>query len=93
MPIALTPVKSTRVEAIGYEAETQTLAIKFPPSRSAPEGSTYHYADVSPETAAAFVAAESPGKFFETDIRGKYAYVKQEPAPPVETATTAQVQV
>jgi hypothetical protein len=53
-PIALTPVESNQVGAIGYDPESKTLAVSF--ARGA--GAIYHYADVSPETHAAFLAGD-----------------------------------
>lgn len=54
-PIALQEVESNQVGAIGYDAATQTLAVRF--KRGA--GAIYHYPDVSPETHLAFIGAES----------------------------------
>lgn len=73
--IPLTPVKSNQVGAIGYDPETKTLAVVF--SRGI--GSIYHYPDVEPETHAAFVAAESIGKYFGEHI--KSLPFKKYPAP------------
>jgi hypothetical protein len=39
-------------------------------------GSTYDYAGVSAETAADFLKAESIGKFFGAQIKGKFEYRK-----------------
>lgn len=64
-PIALTPVTSNQVAAVGYDAETKTLAVTF----TRGPGSIYHYPDVQPETHAAFIGAESIGKFFGEHIK------------------------
>ena len=58
--IQLIPVKSGQVKAIGYDAKTSTLAVTF--TRGA--GAIYHYPDQPAEAFAAFMAAESKGKFF-----------------------------
>jgi len=73
--IPLTPVESNQVGAIGYDPETKTLAVVF--SRGI--GSIYHYPDVEPETHAAFIGAESIGKFFGQHI--KNLPFKKYPAP------------
>ena len=49
--IEMQPVKSTQLAAIGYDAETKTLAIRFAHGI----GSMYHYPDVDPETFAAML--------------------------------------
>ncbi|WP_430434776.1 KTSC domain-containing protein [Methyloversatilis sp.] len=67
---------SSQIEAFGYDAETQTLAIRFP-GRGATPGSVYHYADVPAHVFERMSAAESKGKFFGSQIRGHYAYEKQ----------------
>jgi len=63
--IELAPVTSNQVKAIGYDPDTQTLAVCF--ARGA--GAIYHYPDVAPETHAAFVAADSIGTFFGMHIK------------------------
>ena len=77
-PIALQPVESGQVRAIGYNAATRTLAVTF----TRGPGAIYHYADVAPETHAAFVAAESIGTFFGQHIKA-LAFEKF----PADTAT------
>ncbi|WP_342617181.1 KTSC domain-containing protein [Rhodoferax sp. GW822-FHT02A01] len=64
-PIALVPVTSNKVAAIGYDEATQTLAVTFP--RGA--GAIYHYPNVSKETHQALVQAESIGKYFGAHIQ------------------------
>ena len=85
-PIALTPVHSNQVGAIGYDHETKTLAVSF--TRSA--GAIYHYPDVSPETHADFLAGRlgddrepSIGTYFGQHI--KALPFKKYPAEPVTT--------
>lgn len=65
-PIALQPVKSNQVKAVGYDDATQTLAVTF--TRGA--GAIYHYPNVKPEVYAEFIKAESIGKFFGAHIQG-----------------------
>lgn len=64
--IALTPVKSNQVKAVGYDDATQTLAVTF--TRGA--GAIYHYPNVAREVYEEFIAAESIGKFFGAHIQG-----------------------
>lgn len=62
--IALQPVTSNQIAAIGYSHETKTLAVSF--TRGA--GNVYEYPDVEPETACAFLMADSLGKHFGEHI-------------------------
>ena len=63
--IALTPVESSQVKAIGYDAASKTLAVTF--TRGA--GATYHYPNVSQDAADAFRNAESIGAHFGKHIK------------------------
>jgi hypothetical protein len=63
--IPLQPVKSSQVKAIGYDAETKTLAVQF--TRGA--GAIYHYPNVEPDTHKAFVGAPSIGGYFGKHIK------------------------
>jgi len=62
--INMTPVESNQVAAIGYDAGTKTLAVTF--TRG---GALYQYPDVEPDVHAAFIGAESIGKFFGAHIK------------------------
>ena len=71
--ITLTPVESSLLTAIGYDAATQTLRIEFPRKGHPPgAGTVYEYYHVSAEQWAAFQAAESFGKHFLANIKGKF---------------------
>lgn len=63
--IDLHPVSSSQVKAVGYDASTRTLSVTFAHGI----GSIYQYPDVSPETHAAFIGAESIGKYFGQHIK------------------------
>lgn len=77
LAIALTPVDSHLLQAYGYDADSQTLAVQFP-NRGDKPGDIYHYFDFPAEAWADFRAAESKGKFFGAHIKGgKYRYEKQ----------------
>lgn len=65
--IALQPVESSQIHAIGHSPETNTLAIQFK-SRGGP-GSVYHYANFTAEQFEAFKSAESIGSHFGANIK------------------------
>jgi hypothetical protein len=66
--IELTPVVSSAVAAFGYEAISQTLAVRLT------SGKVYQYKDVPPNVAAEFGAAESIGRAYGSMIRGKFEH-------------------
>lgn len=63
--IPLVPVESNQVAGIGYDAARQTLAVHF----NYGKGSVYHYPNVEQKTHADFMAAESKGGFFASNIK------------------------
>lgn len=73
--IAYQPVTSSQLAECGYDAEAKVLGIKFV------GGGTYHYSNVPQETFDALMRAESVGKYFGSNIRGKFAYDKQPDVP------------
>jgi hypothetical protein len=64
-PISLEPVNSNQVKAIGYDEETQTLAVTFTRGM----GAIYHYPLVSKDTFQAFKTADSIGTYFGKHIK------------------------
>ena len=66
--IELTPCTSKMLQAHGYHAPTQTLAVRFGPQK------VYHYSDVPPEVYAEFSKAESVGTAFAKLIRNKFTH-------------------
>lgn len=74
-PIPMAPVTSNQVAAIGHDPATNTLAVTF----TRGPGHIYHYPNVSAETYAKFVGAESIGTFFGKHI--KALPFKKFPAP------------
>lgn len=66
--ITFTPCESQLVRAHGYDATTQTLALRFG------AGGVYHYKDVPQSVYDKFVAAKSLGAAFGSLIRGQYAH-------------------
>ena len=69
--MTLTPVSSSNIAAVGYDKESQTLGIEF---RS---GGTYEYFDVPESVYESFIQSASLGKFFQTELRGRYRYVRR----------------
>lgn len=63
--IALQPVESSQVKAVGYDEASKTLAVQFKHGA----GAVYHYGGVSPELHQAFISAESMGKFHGQHIK------------------------
>lgn len=74
--IALTPVESNQIGAIGYDDATKTLAVRF--KRGA--GAIYHYPNVERDTYEAFKGAESIGTYFGKHLKA-LPFEKFEPEP------------
>jgi hypothetical protein len=74
---------SSNIDAILYDADTSNLFVQFK------NGNAAGYRMVSPNTLSDFVAAASPGRFYNQNIRGKFQGVhvdtlverEDEPAP------------
>jgi hypothetical protein len=78
-PIALTPVSSSQIGAIGHHAETNTLAIQFKPREDEVEGSVYHFSNVDRAAYDELANASSVGGHFYKTIKPdavKYPFVK-----------------
>jgi hypothetical protein len=77
--IALTPVESNKVAAIGHCPVTNTLAVTFKTGNA-----VYCYPGVTAEQYAAFISAESIGKHFGTNFQAapfkKYRAPEAQPA-------------
>ena len=65
------PVKSSNIEAIGYDPATQTLAVKFR------HGGVYHYEGVPASAHEALVNAKSVGGHFFQHIRNGFKSARQ----------------
>lgn len=80
--ITMTPVQSKMLQAHGYDASTQTLAVRFGPNK------VYHYQGVPQDVAEKLKAAESVGSAFGQLIRGQYSHeiVLDEPEAEAEAA-------
>lgn len=85
--ITMDEVESSQIFAIGYHAETSTLAIRFKTKDGEP-AALYHYEQVTPEDFKAFRDAASIGSYFYRHIKPydvKYPYVCIEKKPQPST--------
>ena len=67
-------VKSSNVDAIAHDAETNTLHVRFKGG-----GAVYAYQGVDAAKHAALLAADSVGGFLNSQIKGKHAHSKVGP--------------
>lgn len=65
-----TPVESSFIQAIGYDAGSQTLEIGF---RS---GGTYQYYGVPEHVHEEMMQASSHGQYFHQHVKGRYSEAK-----------------
>ena len=78
MVIALSPVTSSQIAAVGYDATTRELVIRFH-SSGRKQQRVYSYEGVPSELAKGLIVAESPGSYFHRHIRqGPYPYRRHE---------------
>ena len=68
--IALSPVKSSQIESIGYDLASKTLAVKFN------SGGIYHYAGVNAAEFESLQKAKSIGSHFGSKIRNVFKHTK-----------------
>jgi hypothetical protein len=61
-------VASTAIRQIDYDARRRKLFVRFT------SGEGYVYESVPGEVHRAFVGADSKGRFFQSEIRGRYGY-------------------
>jgi len=61
-------VQSEAIAEIAYRPADKTLAVRFI------DGEWYSYFGVPPHVHAAFVAAQSHGRFFQQNVREQYEY-------------------
>ena len=65
-PIAMLPVSSSMANAVGYDSNQQILQVEFH------NGVVYQYAEVDEHTWEDLHQAESIGRFFNDEIKGRY---------------------
>lgn len=70
----LIPVKSSNVEAVGYDYETRYLYVKFLASDTSKRGALYRYSDVPKRVYERFLRAGSKGKYHWKYVRDKFDY-------------------
>lgn len=68
--ITLAPIESSQLEAIGHDAATRTLAVRFK-GKEGQRGPLYHYADVTTEQFNEMVAAPSSNSWFIHNVKRK----------------------
>jgi hypothetical protein len=61
-------IESETIAAIDYDRMSATMFVRFVGA------DWYSYSDVPPEVHAAFVTADSHGRFFRRTIRDRYRY-------------------
>ncbi len=66
----LSPLKSSNIEAAGYDPATRTLTVKFK------NGGTYHYEGCSQDHYDGLCSAESAGKYLHKTIRSAFKWKK-----------------
>ncbi|MDJ0736581.1 MAG: KTSC domain-containing protein [Nostocaceae cyanobacterium] len=64
--IAMLPVNSSMANALGYDDEKQILQLEFH------DGSVYQYSGIDDDTWEDLHQADSVGRFFHNEIKGKY---------------------
>jgi hypothetical protein len=62
----MTPVESSNIVAVGYDAPTQELQVQFK------NGLTYSYRGVPPSEYQSLIGAHSVGSYFMANIRPHY---------------------
>lgn len=72
--IPLTPIKSSMIQAHGYDQASRTMRVQYA------NGAVHDYADVPFEKYHAFTGAQSPGGYFNKKIKPHHTSTKQ-PAP------------
>ena len=78
--IPLMPCESSQIHSHGHDAATNTLALRFK-NKGGPGQFVYYYSNYTADDYAAFLAAESKGKYFGAHIKDKtdkYPFTKIE---------------
>lgn len=64
------PVRSSNIESVGYDTESQTLEVKFKGT------GVYRYAGVPAAIHTLFLSAASKGQYFDRHIRNRFRTTK-----------------
>ncbi|MGU2444398.1 KTSC domain-containing protein [Burkholderia cenocepacia] len=86
------PVESSQIHSIGYDAESETLAVRFKDRRTAGPTSLYHYTGFTQANFDALKTAESLGSHFYKHIKPfpeRFPYTCIEKMPAAESSTAA----
>lgn len=70
--VEMKPVESSQVKAVGYDPAASELFIEFT------RGAVYVYRGVPRDVYDRFLAAESKGRFFSQEIKGKFEHTKED---------------
>lgn len=65
--IARVPVQSSNIRSVGYDAESQTLAVEFS------SGAVYEYDGLPADVVESLLTAGSIGSYFARAIRAQYS--------------------
>ncbi|MBY5286883.1 KTSC domain-containing protein [Pseudomonas aeruginosa] len=65
-----TPVTSSNISSIGYDADSQVLEIEFN------SGAVYEYSGVPAGEHAGLMNADSKGTYFNANIKNRYSFSK-----------------
>jgi hypothetical protein len=65
-----TPVSSSNVSSIGYDADSQTLEVEFN------NGAVYQYSGIPEYEYVGIMNADSKGKYLHSNIKNRYPFSK-----------------
>jgi hypothetical protein len=65
-----TPVTSSNISSIGYDADSQTLEVEFK------NGAIYQYSGLPYGEYEGIMGADSKGKYLNANIKNRYPFVK-----------------
>lgn len=65
-----TPVSSSNVSSIGYDADSQTLEVEFN------NGAVYQYSEVPEYEYDGIMNADSKGGYLHSNIKNRYSFSK-----------------
>jgi hypothetical protein len=68
----MTPVESSNVESVGYDADSEELHVQFK------GGGLYRYEGVPQETHTDMMGSDSIGKFIDQSVKGQFPFTKLE---------------
>ena len=65
-----TPVSSSNISSIGYDADNQVLEVEFT------NGAVYSYSGVPSGEYEGFMNSDSKGKYLYANIKNRYSFIK-----------------